>query len=37
MLPIATVLDRRFKLGHIPHGEHKFIMNTLLNMLRVLL
>ena len=29
----ATVLDPRFKLGHIPHGEHNFVMETLLNML----
>ena len=33
MFPIATVLDPRFKLEHIPHGEHKFFMETLLNML----
>ena len=33
MFPIATVLDPRFKLEHIPHGEHKFVMETLLNML----
>ena len=33
MFPIATVLDPRFKLEHIPHGEHKFVMKTLLNML----
>ena len=29
MVPIVTVLDSRFKLGHIPHGEHKFFMETL--------
>ena len=34
MFPIATVLDPRFKLEHIPHGEHKFVMETLLNMLK---
>ena len=33
MFPIATVLDPRFKLGHTPHGEHNFVMETLLNML----
>ena len=33
MFPIATVLDPRFKLEHIPQGEHKFFMETLLNML----
>ena len=33
MFPIATVLDPRFKLEHVPHGEHKFVMETLLNML----
>ena len=33
MFPIATVLDTRFKLEHIHHGEHKFFMETLLNML----
>ena len=25
MFPIATVLDPRFKLGHIPYGEHNFV------------
>ena len=34
MSPIAIVLGPRFKLGHIPHGEHKFVMKTLLNMLK---
>ena len=33
IFPIATVLDHRFKLEHIPHGEHNFFMKTLLNML----
>ena len=33
MFPIAIVLDPRFKLEHIPHGEQKFFMETLLNML----
>ena len=33
MFPIATVLDPRFNLEHIPHGEHKFFMETLLNIL----
>ena len=33
MFTIATVIDPRFKLEHIPHGEHKFFMETLLNML----
>ena len=33
MFYIATVLDPRFKLGHIPHGEHNCVMETLLNML----
>ena len=33
MLPIATLLDPRFKLEHIPHGDHKFVMETLLDML----
>ena len=27
------MLDPRFKLEHIPHGEHKLVMETLLNML----
>ena len=34
MFPIAIVLDPRFKVGHIPHGEHKFVMKTLLNILK---
>ena len=33
MFPIATVLDPRFKLEHIPHGEQKFVVETLLNLL----
>ena len=33
MFPIATLIDPRFKLEHIPYGEHKFFMKTLLNML----
>ena len=33
IFPIATVLDHRFKLEHIRHGEHKFVTETLLNML----
>ena len=33
MFPIATILDPRFKLGHIPYGEHDFVMEILLNML----
>ena len=33
MFPIAIVLDPIFKLGHIPHDEHKFVMKTLLNIL----
>ena len=33
MFPIATVLDPRFKLEHIPHGEQKFFRETLLNLL----
>ena len=37
MLSIAIVLDPRFKLGHIPHGEHNFVMKTLLNMLESVL
>ena len=30
---IAIVLDPILKFGHIPNGEHKFFMETLLNML----
>ena len=30
---IATLLDPRFKLGHIPYGEHEFVRAILLNML----
>ena len=33
MFPIVTVLDPRFKLGHISHYEHKLVMETSLNML----
>ena len=33
MFPIAIVLDPWFKLEHIPHGEQKFFMKTLLNLL----
>ena len=33
MFPIATVVDPRFNLEHIPHGEQKFVMETLLNIL----
>ena len=33
MFPIAIVLDARFKLGHIFHGEHKFIVENYFNML----
>ena len=33
MFPIATMLDPRFKLEQIPHGEKKFVMENLLNML----
>ena len=33
MVPIAIVLDPKFKLGHITHGEHKFVMKTSLNLL----
>ena len=33
MFPIVTVLDPIFKLGHISHSEHNFVMKTLLNML----
>ena len=33
MFSIATVLDPRFKLGHIPQGEQNFVLETLLNML----
>ena len=35
MFPIATVLDPRFKLEHIPHGEQNFVMETLLNLLEL--
>ena len=33
MFPIATVLDPIFKLEHILHGEHRFVMKNLLKML----
>ena len=33
MFSIATVIDPTFKLGHIPHGEHNFVMETLVNKL----
>ena len=33
MFPIATVLDPSMKSEHIPHGEYKFVMKTLINML----
>ena len=33
MFPIATMLDPRFKMEHIPHGEQKFVVETLLNLL----
>ena len=36
MFPIAIVLDPRFKLEHIPHGEHKFVMKTLVKKLESL-
>ena len=36
MFSIATMLDPKFKLGHISHGEHKFIRETLFNMLELL-
>ena len=35
MFPIATILDPRFNLGHISHGEHKFVMETSLYMLEL--
>ena len=35
IFPIATVLDPRFKLEHIPHGEKEFVMETLLKMLEL--
>ena len=33
MFPMATILDPRSKLGHIPYGDHKFVTETLLNLL----
>ena len=33
MFFISIVLDPRFKLEHIPHGEHKFFMETLVKKL----
>ena len=35
VFPITTMLDPRFKLGHIPYGEHNFVMEILLNMLEL--
>ena len=26
VVPIAIVVDTRFKLGHIPYGEHNFFL-----------
>ena len=26
VFPIATMLDPRFKLGHIPYGKHNFFV-----------
>ena len=34
MFPIAIVLDPRFKFEHIPHGEQKFFIETLLSLLK---
>ena len=33
MFLISTMLDPKFKLKHIPHGEHMFFLKTLLSML----
>ena len=33
MFLIAIILDPRFKLGHIPYGDHKFVVETLLTFL----
>ena len=33
VFPIAAMLDHRFKWGHIPYSEHKFVMKILLNIL----
>ena len=33
MFSIATVLDPRFNLGHIPYSKHNFVIETLLKML----
>lgn len=33
MFPIATTLDPRFKLEHIPEGEHTFVIKILLDLL----
>ena len=35
MFPVAIVLHPRFKLGNIPHGEHKFVIENLTNMLEL--
>ena len=35
MFPITIVLNPIFKLEHIPQGENKFFMKTLLNMLEL--
>ena len=32
---IATMLDHRFKRGHIPYGEHNFFKEILLNILEL--
>ena len=34
MFPISIVLDFGFTLVHIPHDEHNFLIETLLNMLQ---
>ena len=36
MFLIATMLDLRFMMEHIPHDEHKFVIKTLLNMLELI-
>ena len=33
MFPITIMLDPGFKLEHMFHDEHKFVVETLLNML----
>ena len=35
VFPIATMLDPKFKLGHIPYCEHNFAIKILLNMLEL--